>query len=58
MVNLFTTKEPRIHNGERTVSSMNSIKETGTQAKRMKLAHSLTPYTKTVNMDKRVEHKT
>ena len=33
MVNLFTAKEPRIYNGEKTVPSMNSIKETGTQAK-------------------------
>ena len=33
MVNLFTTKEPRVYNGERTVPSMNSVKETGTQAK-------------------------
>ena len=47
MVNLFRTKEPRIFNGERTVSPTNGVGKTGQpHAKRMKLEHSLTPYTK------------
>ena len=29
MVNQFMTKEPRIYNGERIVSSINGVKKTG-----------------------------
>ena len=29
MVNLFLTREPRIHNGEKRVSSINSVGKTG-----------------------------
>ena len=29
MVNLFTTKEPKVYNGEKTVSSINGAGKTG-----------------------------
>ena len=40
------TKEVRIYNGEKTVSSMCNAGETGHLHIRVKLEHSLTPYTK------------
>ena len=47
MVNLCMTKEARIYNGEKTVSSISGAGKTGQlHVKRMKLEHSLKPYTK------------
>ena len=41
------TKEARLYNGGKTVSSINSAGKTGQlHVKKMKLEHSLTPYTK------------
>ena len=41
------TKETRIYNGEKTISSISGAGETGQlQCKRMRLEHSLTPHTK------------
>ena len=40
------TKEARIYNGERTACSISGAGKTGQPWKRMKLEHSLTPYTK------------
>ena len=40
------TKEARIYNGEKTVSSIGSAGNTGQLYKGMKLEHYLTPYTK------------
>ena len=40
------TKEARTYNGEKTVSSISGARKTGQQFKRMKLGHSLSPYTK------------
>ena len=40
-------KQERISNGKKTISSTNGAGKTGQQhAKRMKLGHSLTPFTK------------
>ena len=47
MVTLFLIKEARIYNGEKKASSISGAGKTGQlQVKRMKLEHSLTPYTK------------
>ena len=47
MGTLFLTKEARIYNGAKTVSSINGYWENWTATcKRMKLEHFLTPYTK------------
>ena len=47
MVTLSLIKEARIYNGEKTASSISSAGKTGQlHVKRMKLQHSLTPYTK------------
>ena len=43
MINSSTTKEARIHNGEKTVCSISTA---GKACKRIKLEHSLIPYTK------------
>ena len=40
------TKEAKIYNGEKTVSLISGVGKTGSSHKRMKLEHSLTPYTK------------
>ena len=40
------TKEARIYNREKTVSSVSGAGKTGQLCKRRKLEHSLTPYTK------------
>ena len=41
------TKEARLYNGEKIVSSISGAGKTGQlHVKRMKLGHSLTPYTK------------
>ena len=47
MDSLSLTKEARIYNGEKTISLSNGAGKTGQPlAKRMKLEHFLTPYTK------------
>ena len=47
MSTLFLTKETRIYNGAKTVSSICVAGKTGhVQVKKMKLKHFLTPYTK------------
>ena len=47
MVTLSLTKEARIYNGEKTASSVSGAGKTGQlYVKRMKLEHSLIPYTK------------
>ena len=47
MGTLSLTKEARIYNGEKTVSSINGVGKTGQlHIKRMKLEHFLTPHTK------------
>ena len=43
MINSSTTKEARIHNGEKTVYSISTA---GKAHKRIKLEHSLAKYTK------------
>ena len=40
------TKEARTYNGEKTASSISGAGKTGQLCQRMKLEHSLTPYTK------------
>ena len=40
------TEEARIYNAEKTVSSISGAGKTGQLHERMKLEHSLTPYTK------------
>ena len=40
------TKEARIYNGEKTVSSISGAGKTAATCKRMKLEYSVTPYTK------------
>ena len=46
MVTLSLIKEARIYNGEKTASSISGAGKTGQLHKKMKLEHSLTPYTK------------
>ena len=47
MDNLVLTKEAKIHNGEKIVSSINNAGKIGqSHVKKMKLEHLLTPYTK------------
>ena len=47
MVTLSLIKEARIYSGERTASSISGAGKTGQlHVKKMKLEHSLTPYTK------------
>ena len=40
------TKEARVYNGEKTVSSISGAGKTGQLHVRVKLEHFLTPYTK------------
>ena len=47
MINTFMTKEPRIYNGERTVSSINDAGKMNIQIKKkIKLYHYLTSHQK------------
>ena len=46
MDTLSSTKKARLYNGDKTVSSISVAAKTGQLHEKMKLEHSLTPYTK------------